>query len=79
MKKLILLLIKCYIKFISPMKRKCCKFIPTCSVYVYQAVERFGVVNGCFLAIKRILKCNPFSSAEGFDPVPQKKKNIEDL
>lgn len=47
-----------------------CKFIPTCSEYGYEAVEKYGVTKGSFLAIKRILKCSPWTKEVGSDPVP---------
>lgn len=74
MTKLILLLITSYQKGISPIidsifgKGNTCRFSPTCSVYAYQAVEKYGVLKGLFLAIKRIGKCHPWGKG-GFDPV----------
>lgn len=73
MKKIILLLIRFYQKYISIFLGKNCRFIPTCSAYTYEAVERFGVIKGVYLGIKRILKCHPWHPG-GFDPVPEKKK-----
>lgn len=75
MKKIILLLIRFYQKYISIFLGKNCRFIPTCSAYTYEAIERFGVLKGGFLGIKRILKCHPWHPG-GFDPVP--KKNIQE-
>ena len=49
-----------------------CRFEPTCSNYAIIAIERFGVVKGSYLTIKRVLRCNPFCRG-GFDPVPEKK------
>lgn len=49
-----------------------CRFEPTCSNYAIIAIERFGVVKGSYLTIKRVLRCNPFCKG-GFDPVPEKK------
>lgn len=67
MKKILLKMIKAYQKYISPLKRQpTCRFFPTCSEYMYQAVEKYGFVKGSFLGIKRILKCNPFH-AGGID------------
>ncbi len=53
-----------------------CRHIPTCSQYAKEAIIEYGVIKGCFMATKRILKCNPFGSF-GYDPVPKKenKKN----
>ena len=71
MKKLLLLLIGFYRRQISPYKRPCCRFIPTCSQYALEAVERFGAVKGGAMALWRILRCNPFCKG-GYDPVPEK-------
>lgn len=73
MKKIILLLIRFYQKYISIFLGKNCRFVPTCSAYTYEAVERFGVIKGVYLGTKRILKCHPWHPG-GFDPVPEKKK-----
>ena len=48
-----------------------CRFEPTCSRYAYEAVERFGVARGSWLALKRLVRCHPFSSKFGHDPVPE--------
>jgi len=69
MKKLVLILIKFYQKFISPMFPPSCRFTPTCSQYTFEAVEKYGPIKGLFLGIKRILRCNPFFPG-GEDPVP---------
>lgn len=63
-------LVRFYRKFLSPLKRRgCCRYIPTCSQYALEALQKYGPIKGSFLAIKRILKCNPFSKG-GYDPVP---------
>jgi len=67
MKHLIILLIKFYRKFISPLKRPCCIYTPTCSEYALQAVEKYGAVKGSVMAIKRILRCHPFHK-KGYNP-----------
>lgn len=69
MKKLLLLLIHFYRKVISPFKKPCCRYYPTCSCYALQAIERFGAWYGTGLAVRRILRCNPWSPG-GFDVVP---------
>ncbi|MBP1561861.1 MAG: membrane protein insertion efficiency factor YidD [Oscillospiraceae bacterium] len=71
MKKILLLLVKFYRRYISPMKPPCCKYYPTCSTYAMQAIEKHGAVKGVLLAAWRILRCNPWSLG-GIDPVPEK-------
>jgi len=72
MKRPLILLIRFYQKAISPYKKPCCKYYPTCSNYAIEAIERFGALKGFWLAFFRILRCNPFSRG-GFDPVPEKR------
>ena len=69
MKKFLLFGIRCYQKYISPMKSTKCPYIPTCSAYAVEAIEKHGALKGSLLAVWRILRCNPFSSG-GYDPVP---------
>ncbi|MCF8091356.1 MAG: membrane protein insertion efficiency factor YidD [Desulfotignum sp.] len=68
-KQLLLLLIKFYQFFISPLTGQNCRFYPSCSVYAIEAVQKYGSLKGGLLAAKRILRCHPFH-AGGFDPVP---------
>ena len=68
MKKILILGIKCYRKYISPLKRPCCIFYPTCSQYTLEAIEKYGAVKGLSMGIKRILRCHPYNKG-GFDPV----------
>ena len=63
-------LIKIY-QFFSKMTPANCRFEPTCSRYMYLAIEKFGILKGVYLGIKRILKCHPFHEG-GYDPVPDK-------
>ena len=72
MRKIILVLIKFYQVCLSPLKKPCCRFFPTCSDYAYESVKRFGVIKGIWFSLKRFLKCNPFYPG-GYDPVPDKK------
>lgn len=60
-KRLEIKMIKMYQKKISPHKNPSCKYYPTCSEYAIQAIDKYGIIKGTFLGIKRILKCNPFS------------------
>ena len=69
MKRLLLALIRGYRKYISPARPPCCRFIPTCSAYALEAVEKYGALKGGWLAFRRILRCNPFHKG-GYDPVP---------
>lgn len=69
MKKVILKLISFYRRNISPLSPPCCRFIPTCSQYALEAVEKYGALKGGLLALWRILRCNPFCKG-GYDPVP---------
>lgn len=69
MRKVLIKLIRMYQKYLSPMKRTRCPYIPTCSQYGLEAIEKHGVIKGCLLACWRILRCNPFSKG-GYDPVP---------
>lgn len=64
----VLALIKTYQRCISPLLPPSCRFVPTCSEYFCQAVEAKGAVRGTLLGIRRLLRCNPFSSG-GHDPV----------
>ena len=61
-------LIRLYQKF-SRLTPAVCRFYPTCSTYAMQAVEKYGALKGAWLAVKRILRCNPFNDG-GYDPVP---------
>ena len=71
MKRVLLALIRFYQKYISPMKRGgTCKYIPTCSEYARQAIEKHRALKGTVLAVWRLLRCNPFSQG-GIDPVPE--------
>ena len=69
---LILKIIRVYQKYLSPLLGPSCRFHPTCSEYALQAIETYGVFRGGFLAIKRILKCNPWGGS-GADPLPKDK------
>lgn len=69
MKKIMIGLIKFYRKYISPMKRTKCPYIPSCSEYGLEAVRKYGAIKGGLLALWRIIRCNPFSKG-GYDPVP---------
>ena len=69
MKKVLLALVKFYRVAISPDRPPCCRYIPTCSQYSLEAIEKYGALKGGWLAFRRILRCNPFHKG-GYDPVP---------
>jgi len=70
LKKIFIGLIKFYKKYLSGLKgTPTCKFIPTCSDYGIEAIEKYGAFKGGLLTVWRILRCNPFSKG-GYDPVP---------
>ncbi|HHV09207.1 MAG TPA: membrane protein insertion efficiency factor YidD [Clostridiales bacterium] len=68
-KKIIILMVKFYRKYISPLKRPSCIYTPTCSLYALEALEKYGAIKGTYLAVRRILRCHPFHRG-GYDPVP---------
>jgi hypothetical protein len=68
LKSLSLRLIKVYRWFISPILGKNCRFYPTCSEYTYQAIEKYGLIRGIWLGLKRIIRCNPYNPG-GYDPL----------
>ncbi len=69
MKRFLLAAIRFYRRNISPLRKPCCRFIPTCSEYALAAVEKYGAWKGSWLALRRFLRCHPFSRG-GYDPVP---------
>ena len=69
MKTIAIALIRFYQRNIPPLRPPCCRFIPTCSQYALEAVQKYGFWKGSYLAVKRILKCHPFHKG-GYDPVP---------
>ena len=69
MKYILIFLIKTYQMYISPRFPACCRFVPTCSAYALEAIEKYGALKGGLLAVKRILRCHP-GNPGGYDPVP---------
>jgi len=65
-------LVKLYQKFLSPLVGRSCRFQPTCSEYMIEALQTHGALKGLYLGIKRILRCHPWGGS-GYDPVPEKK------
>ncbi len=70
-KLFLLLLIRGYRRLISPLLPPSCRFQPTCSAYALEAIAQHGAAIGSWLAVKRILRCHPWSPG-GYDPVPEK-------
>ncbi len=70
MKYILLACIRFYRKYLSGIKgASCCKYFPTCSQYAMEAISKYGALKGGWLALKRVLRCNPFAKG-GYDPVP---------
>jgi len=62
--------VRFYRRWISPLLLPRCRFYPSCSAYSLEALETHGSVRGCWLSLRRVLRCNPFNPG-GFDPVPE--------
>ena len=67
-KRVLVFIIRLYQKYISPLKKPCCRFYPTCSQYAVEAILKYGVLKGGLMSARRILKCHPFNPG-GYDPV----------
>ena len=70
--RLALFALRFYKAYLSILFAGSCRFEPTCSRYAYEAIERFGVLRGAWLGLRRLLRCHPLSRKFGFDPVPEK-------
>ena len=70
MSSILLFLIRCYQLVLSPLVGANCRFQPSCSHYMHQAIEQYGTVQGLWLGIKRLLRCRP-GAKWGYDPIPQ--------
>lgn len=71
-RQLVLWIIRAYQLAISPMLGPRCRFYPSCSCYAHTAIERYGVLRGGWLGLRRLLRCHPFREG-GYDPVPDKR------
>jgi putative membrane protein insertion efficiency factor len=69
MKQLLLKLIKLYQSTVSQVTPPSCRFLPTCSHYGYEAIDKYGILKGLFLTTNRLFRCNPLTKG-GYDPVP---------
>ncbi len=76
LKKIFILPIRFYQYAISPLLGPSCRFKPTCSHYMVEAIEEWGIFKGTWLGIKRITKCHPWGP-HGHDPVPKKEKKVQ--
>ena len=70
MKAVLLALVRFYQRRISPVFPARCRYIPTCSEYAVQALEKYGAAKGSWLSLKRFLRCHPFHTGDLSDPVP---------
>ena len=71
MKRVLLALVRFYRKKISPLRPSCCRFIPTCSQYALEAIEKYGALKGGWLTCRRLRRCHPFyRGGKIYDPVP---------
>lgn len=72
MKGLLIALVKLYRRVLSPLTGPTCRFVPTCSQYALEALEKYGAAKGAWLTVKRLSRCHPFHRGEHdfYDPVP---------
>lgn len=68
LRRLLLLLLRCYQRCLSPYLGSRCRFYPSCSSYTYQAIERHGAIRGVWMGLRRLARCHPFHPG-GYDPV----------
>ena len=69
MTRVLIALVRLYRKNISPLSSPKCRYIPTCSAYALEALEKYGALKGGMLSVRRLLRCHPFRKG-GYDPVP---------
>ncbi len=77
MKPLLIMLVRGYQLLISPVLGSNCRYMPTCSAYTIEAMEKHGAFKGVWMGIKRVGRCHPFHEG-GYDPVPDPKKKETD-
>ncbi len=71
-------LIRCYQLFISPVLGPSCRYLPSCSDYAAEAIERHGALVGSWLALKRLARCHPWGGS-GYDPVPEQRRHVHSI
>ncbi|MBK1733694.1 membrane protein insertion efficiency factor YidD [Halorhodospira abdelmalekii] len=77
MRTIVIVLIRLYQYAISPLLGPRCRFLPTCSEYTAEAIMRYGVIQGGWLGLRRLLKCHPWHPG-GFDPVPDRERSLRE-
>lgn len=77
LQKILIFCIRIYKRLISPLLPNACRFQPTCSEYMIEAIQKRGILVGLYLGIRRILRCNPWGES-GYDPVPDRKTKDKD-
>jgi uncharacterized protein len=77
-KNLVLMMLRGYKSSISPWLPTSCRYVPTCSEYAMEAVERYGALRGIWIALARLLRCHPFAKS-GFDPVVRDEPHIHTI
>lgn len=75
--KAALAVLRIYKVYVSPWFAGSCRFEPTCSRFAYEAIERFGVMHGAWLGLRRLARCQPLSRKFGYDPVPEKTELLD--
>ena len=68
MQRIVIALLRAYKRFVSPWLPSACRFYPTCSEYMLDAVRKYGAARGCWLGLRRLVRCHPFHEG-GYDPV----------
>ena len=76
MHKVFLIFIRAYQTVLSPLMGQNCRFYPSCSCYAHTAIERFGVLKGSYMALRRIMRCHPWHPG-GLDPVPELETDLK--
>jgi uncharacterized protein len=76
-KVVLLWLLRGYKRALSPLFLPSCRYVPTCSDYAAEAIERYGALRGSMMAVGRLLRCHPFVRG-GFDPVPNREESVQD-
>ena len=71
---LLIWLVGAYRRHVSPLKRPCCRYLPSCSEYAEEALHEHGALRGGWLALRRVLRCHPFGGS-GYDPPPARERS----